>query len=438
MYEFAIIVLFMKKNTNKHNNIVQQTLPNNISLITETVDTAKTVSIGFWFLCGSRYEKKNESGISHFVEHMLFKGTKTRSAFDIASSFDKIGGYVNAFTEREQVCLHCVVPALHVSTALNVLCDMVENSTFCTDELERERKVIMSEIISSLDDPEETALDASIETVWPNNPISSSILSTKRDIKKITRDSILEWYTTYFVKGALTVSISGNVESKAVSQCLKNLTTKKPIMEHKTEFFQPRWNGGLHFIEADFQQEQIFALYPIEVPLSYIDYYALAIVNALIGDTMSSRLFQSLREKTGSCYSVYSFVSMYSDCAYWCAYASASKKNVGAVVSLLRNELALLLDEGFLDDEIQSAKEHIIGEEIIASEDMEQRMKFLAKNFFLGFEQSSLEQTIHHIRSISHDVIYRVLKNFLQKEKEALLVYGQRVSEKARKSLQNK
>ncbi len=173
------------------------------------------------------------------------------------------------------------------------------------------------------------------------------------------------------------------------------------------------------------------------MPLSFSDYFALAIVNALVGDTMSSRLFQSLREKSGSCYSVYSFVSMYSDCAYWCAYASASKKNVVSVVELLRSELNLILKDGFSDDEILAAKEHIIGEEIIASEDMEQRMKFLSKNYFLNFEQCSLDETIKHIRSITIDDVYKVLRSLLLEKNEALLVYGPKVGSKVRKNLQN-
>ncbi len=421
----------------QHNNITQTILKNNITLITEAIDTVKTVAIGFWFQCGSRYEQKNEKGISHFVEHMLFKGTKTRTAFDIASSFDKIGGYVNAFTEREQVCLHCVVPAIHAHNAFEVLCDMIENSVFNEDEIERERKVIISEIISSLDDPEETALDASIETVWPDNPISSSILSTKKDIKKITRQSLKNWYKKYFVSGPLMVSVSGNVGETKIQSTLEKLSVKRALKDHAHSFIVPKWNRGTHFIEADFQQEQIFALYPVTVPLSFSDYFALAIVNALVGDTMSSRLFQSLREKSGSCYSVYSFVSMYSDCAYWCAYASASKKNVVSVVELLRSELNLILKDGFSDDEILAAKEHIIGEEIIASEDMEQRMKFLSKNYFLNFEQCSLDETITHIRSITIDDVYKVLRSFLLEKVEALLVYGPKVGSKVRKNLQN-
>lgn len=144
-------------------SVTTQILDNNVLLITEPVEGVKTASIGFWFRTGSRFESAETRGVTHFVEHMLFKGTKTRSPFDIAVSFDRIGGYINAFTERENMCVHCVVPSAHVETALEVMCDMTQNSVFASEELERERDVIISEIISSQDDPEEAALDAASE-----------------------------------------------------------------------------------------------------------------------------------------------------------------------------------------------------------------------------------------------------------------------------------
>ncbi len=418
-----------------NNNISETILKNNITLITESIDTVKTVAIGFWFSCGSRYEKKGEKGVTHFVEHMLFKGTKNRSAYEIASSFDRIGGYVNAFTEREQVCLHCVVPAMHAKTAITILCDMVENSVFLQEEVERERKVIESEIISSLDDGEEMALDASIQVVWPKNSISDSIIAAKKDIKKIKRELLINWYKTYFVHGSVTVTASGNIERSFLSEALCLLSRKKAVRFDVQLFTRPEWKKGINCVEADFQQEQIFALYPIKVPFTQREYYTLAIVNALIGDTMSSRLFQALREKSGECYTVYSFVSIYSDCAYWCAYASTSKKNVLSVLTSLQNELANIVINGFTDNEILAAKEHIVGEEIIASEDMEQRMKFLSKNFYLGFNQCSLEDTIDNIRLVTKDDINSVIDKVLNKEQEALLVYGPSLPERVKKSI---
>ncbi len=406
--------------------ITQTKLKNNIDLITEEIQTVKTVAIGFWFNCGSRYESKNEKGISHFVEHMLFKGTTTRSAFDIAATFDRIGGYLNAFTERETVCLHCVIPAIHTQTALEVMSDMIENSIFAEKEIDRERKVIISEIISSRDDPEETALDASIQAIYPDNSISHSILATKKDIKAMTREQLVEWYEIFFIKSPMYITIAGNINSNMVTSVLEKLTERPLTTDNEKIFITPNYSSGNHFIKADFQQQQIFSFYPIVTPFSQKTYYTLAILNALIGDTMSSRLFQSLREKSGACYSVYSFVSIYSDCAYWCAYASSEKKRVTKVIANLRKELSLLLDEGFSDDEIIAAKEHICGEEIISSEDMEQRMKFLSRNFSLQFSQSTLEETIEEIRSVTRVELTNTLQELLNPENEALLEYGVR------------
>ena len=161
----------LKPKINKSSSnagIVQKTCSNGVTLIAEPIEAVRTAAIGFWFSCGSRYEKEGHRGVSHFAEHMLFKGTESRSAFDIAAAFDRMGGYANAFTEREQVCLYCVVPAVHAGDALDILCDMAENSVFPDAEIERERFVIESEITASLDDPEEAALDAVAEILWPD------------------------------------------------------------------------------------------------------------------------------------------------------------------------------------------------------------------------------------------------------------------------------
>ncbi len=404
--------------------ITQTILKNNITLITEEIPTVKTVAVGFWFNCGSRYETEGEKGISHFVEHMLFKGTNTKTAFEIAEKFDRIGGYLNAFTERETVCLHCIVPAIHIKTAIEVMSDMIENSSFNEKEIERERKVIISEIISSLDDPEETALDASIQAIYPNNAISHSILATKKDVKALTRTQLVDWYEKFFKNSPMYITIAGNIDTTMATSILENL--KERPLESKNEeiFITPEYKNGNHFIKADFQQQQLFSFYPIGTPLLQKNYYSLAILNALIGDTMSSRLFQSLREKSGACYSVYSFVSIYSDCAYWCAYASSEKKRVAKVIANLKKEITLLLQDGFSDDEIIAAKEHICGEEIISSEDMEQRMKFLSRNYSLNFTQTSLEETIAQIRAITKEELSETLQELLNPKNEALLEYG--------------
>ena len=248
-------------------SVTTQILDNNVLLITEPVEGVKTASIGFWFRTGSRFESAETRGVTHFVEHMLFKGTKTRSPFDIAVSFDRIGGYINAFTERENMCVHCVVPSAHVETALEVMCDMTQNSVFASEELERERDVIISEIISSQDDPEEAALDAASEAIWPGHPVSASIAGSVEDVQKLTRDSLLNWYEKYVVSGSLVVCVSGCVNEKSIAQNLSKLPSRIiPDYElPKDKVISDIWRSGKMFTKAPFIQMQFFLQLPLKI-----------------------------------------------------------------------------------------------------------------------------------------------------------------------------
>lgn len=417
-------------------SIVKKLLSNNTVLITEPIATVKTAAIGFWFSVGSRYESDDLRGISHFVEHMIFKGTPTRSAYDIACAFDKIGGYVNAYTEREQVCVQCVVPSVYADYALEILCDMTQNSIFDNEQVEKERTVIESEIISALDDPEEAALDAVAEAVWPSHPLSQNICGTVDSVRKITPSMLLEWYKKYIATGELVVCVAGNINTKSISKRLSSQGLHKPIktlMPFINE--KPQWSNDIHYIEADFQQEQLLLLYPLNMPINQETYYSWAILNALIGDTMSSRLFQSLRERGGYCYNVYSFFNLCSDCGFWSTYASVSKEKLVEVVEKLLEEIKLLLTNTISDDEIKAAKEHLCGEEIITSEDIENRMKRLYRNFSFGFEQCGVQDTVKSIRSITRDVLIEHLKLLLSKNNMSLVIYGEKVPMKQKKQI---
>lgn len=415
-------------------SVFTQILPNQITLITEPVAEAKTAAIGFWFDVGSRYEPNNCRGVTHFVEHMLFKGTATRSAFDIVVAFDRIGGYLNAFTERENMCVHCVVPSGYISTAMDVICDMTQNSTFDEVELERERAVIESEIISSQDDPEEASMDAASEAVWPFHSVSFPIAGTLSDVKKLKRETIYDWYQKYIKNGTLVVCVSGCFNQDVIVQYLSNLPPRKKIpyvME------KPKWSPGIIYTEAPFHQNQFFLQLPLQAEVDETQYFALSILNAMIGDTMSSRLFQSLREKGGYSYNVYSFLTFYSDTACWCAYSSASKKNTFAVTKALFCELRKLLEKGFETEEIVAACEHLCGEEIISFEDMEYRMKRLFRNHSFGFPQRTVEETTEVIRNIPLDLLEKTLHKMLDFSFMNYMIYGQKPRLSLRKKIKN-
>ena len=174
--------------------IIQHTLQDKAIFLAEPIATSKTVAIGFWFSVGSRFENSENHGISHFVEHMLFKGSKNYSCFDISCEFDKMGGYVNAFTERDLLCVHCVVPCQYCEKAIDIICEMVFTSKFDVGEIEKERTVIQSEIRSSLDDSEEVAIDSVFASVWKDNAIGKSIAGSVSSVESLTQENLLDWY----------------------------------------------------------------------------------------------------------------------------------------------------------------------------------------------------------------------------------------------------
>lgn len=405
-------------------SVQTQILSNNVTLITEPVAGVKTAAVGFWFRTGSRFEPENMRGISHFVEHMLFKGTSTRSAFDIAASFDRIGGYINAYTDRENLCIHCVVPADYVTDAVKIITDMTSSSLFDSKEVERERSVIKNEIIASLEDSEEVALDAASAAVWPNHPVSVPIAGTVEDVEGLSREDLYSWYTDYIKNGATVVCVAGCFEKECLESVLETLPNRSSADWSSIHGLAPQWTSGLRFQDAPFNQMQLFMQFPLEPHISEKDYYTWAIVNALVGDTMSSRLFQKLREEGGYSYNVYSFPTYYTDAACWCAYATASKKDTAGVVKTMFGELEKLKQEGFSQEEQDAACEHICGEEIISSEDMEYRVKRLFRNYSFGFSQKSTEEILSLIRSISKKEIEKTIQTLLDFDNASLFVYG--------------
>lgn len=413
-------------------SIQKQCLQNNVVLLTEPIEKSKTVSIGFWFPVGSRDEDLSVRGITHFVEHLLFKGTNTKSAFDIACSFDKIGGYINAFTDREQTCVYCVVPSLYVEIALDIIIDMIQNSTFESVNIEKERNVVINEILTSLDDPEESAIDSIYEVFWPEDRLSQTVAGSVEDVSSLTREMLFGWYQNNFANGSLLVSIAGKFEKDIIVKKISTIS-KKRILENKSPVSRI-WNSGIFFKKAPFQQEQLFFSFNLKTPLSETDYISCSIINAVIGDTMSSRLFQNLREENGLCYNVYSFLNLFYDDAFWCAYVSTSKQNVYQVIQKVKNEFESILEDGITNSEIQAAKEHLCGENLILSEDVENHMKKLAQDFFSGFDISSIEEINEKISHIEKSDIDKML-SFFRKDNFSFVIYGPGINLLEKKSI---
>ena len=420
--------------------MVKKLLKNNVTLLVQQMSGCKSATIGFYFTVGSRLEKQGEYGISHFTEHMLFKGTSTLTTHQIACTFDKMGAYINAFTEREDVCLYSTLPSSkqNLKTALSMMCAMASDCTFPQNEFEMERNVVLSEISAVLDDDEESAIDCLAASLWHDGDLGRTITGTAEDVLAITREQMAAWYVKYFVHGELTVAAAGCIDEDILISELEKLPMhQKPLnYPYECRFVKNNvWHPGLNLVKADFNRVQVFMMFPYKMPLDEKKYYTLSVFNSLAGDTMSSRLFESLREQSGLCYTVYSFFTIYEDEAFWGAYASCEKDKAVQVVQKLFEEIEKLKTSPILRQEIEDSIEHLCGEETLASQDSEYIMKRLERNHLMGFTNWESDDIIKTVASVRHEEIHSLVDELFDYSKRNVLVYGASLNSRQKKEI---
>lgn len=421
--------------------IKKQVLKNNVVLITQDDDSSKVATIGFYFSVGSRYEKEGEYGISHFTEHMLFKGTKTKSNKDISRIFDRMGGVTNAFTERENVSVYCSIPVEkkeNFQIALDTICDLSENCIFPEEEFEKERGVVENEIFAVEDDPDDSSMDEIARRIWPDQDISRTITGTIDDVENITREQMVSWYEDYIVHGELVVIAAGKIDEGILVERLSKLSDKKESIEfYKNKHFPEKvmWQKGNFLVKAGFNQEQVFVLFPLDWTLTYKDYLSLMVFDTITGDSMSSRLFLELRERLGLCYSVGSFFTTYENAGLWAAYLVCEKKNVVRASKALLAETCNLLEKEISQEEIDLALERIIGLETMNDVNSVFLMRRLWNFYSLGFDLMTTGEFINSIRMIGKNDIISFVRRLVDSSRRNLVVYGQKLSVFDRKKI---
>lgn len=404
--------------------LTERVLPNGIRLITEPIATTKAVAIGFWFRMGSRDERSGEAGITHFAEHLLFKGTATRSARDISRFFDRAGGYANAFTEREVTCLHCLVPAAYAIEALTVLADMAWFSTPSDGDIELERTVIESEILGALDDPEDTGSDVAMSLMYPGHPLARSIAGTLEDVRGIACKDVRTFLSGRLGSVEPLITVAGDVDADRLDSAFRQIARRQACIRPVSDGAPPLWKPGRHAPLSRFGQSQVYLAYPVATAGTTEDWYAWSMINALTGGSVSSRLFQSLRETSGLCYSVYSACTFGRDAAFWGAYAATTKESTARAVSLLVSEMESVSREGFTDREIEDARTHVIGELLLSSEDTENRMKRIARQVLFGDKVYTVEECVSLVGTIDVDAIRARIRDAFVPSAASLVVYS--------------
>ncbi len=391
-----------------------------LRVVTERMPSVRSVSIGIWVLAGSRDEAPKISGSSHFLEHLLFKGTKTRTALDIAEAFDAVGGDLNAFTSKEFTCYYARVLDRDLEMAVDHLADMLQNSVIRQPDLDGERQVILEEINMHEDSPDDVVHDLFTETLWPNHPLGRPILGTVATITDATRARVAGYYRRHYVPRNFVIAVAGNVRHEQVVKLFKDrMETGRALRAGQASTWNLRRGGtppspsGKNLTKRRKTEQAHICLGTNGLARMDQDRFAFLIVNTALGGGMSSRLFQEIREKRGLAYSTYSYHGQFAEAGIFTAYAGTTPSRAQETIGLLRKELASMAADGLTQSEFDRAKSHVKGSIVLSLEDPGSRMSRLGKSEIAQGEILTLDQTLKRIDGVSLEganlVAHRVL-----------------------------
>lgn len=374
-------------------------LDNGIKIVSEEINHVRSVSIGAWVLSGSRHENEETHGTAHFIEHMLFKGTKRRTATDIAVEIDSVGGMMNAFTGKELTSFHIKVPDYHLSLAIDLLADILQNSLFDVEEIEKERSVVIQEINMIEDSPDDYIHDYFDSVFWNGHPLGLSVLGTKDRISRLNREGLLSFFEERYRGDNLVIAAAGHLKHDNIVDIINGAfgSLKKQTVNKTIEL--PRISSRRSVLEKELEQVHML-IGTIAPSATNPKRYASYILNAVLGGSMSSRLFQEIREKRGLAYAINSFIAPYIDTGLLCIYAGVDPERVGIVIGLISETLKRLSNDLLTEKELRAAKELIKGNFILSMENTETRMTKLAKNEICFGQYIPSEDVLSRIESV--------------------------------------
>lgn len=398
-------------------------LSNGISVVGETNDFVRTISIGIWVKNGSIDETQETNGMSHFIEHMMFKGTQRRTARDIAEEMSEVGGRINAFTAKEYMCYYAHVLEEHFDVALDILADMICNSTFNEVDIEREKGVVIEEINMSEDSPEDLVNDILEEGTWLGTPLSLNILGTEDNVRGFTREKLLDYLKQHYVSENLVISVVGKMD---FSQVLEKLEMQfKTVPSHGGIVRQTKmpYNKSFFTRHKDIEQTHLCMAFP-SIAYNSEHVYTLTVLNTIVGGGLNSRLFQSIREEKGLTYSIYSYPESYMDCGLFMIYAAANPNQMEEVVESILFEIKKLLEEGVQEKELLRTKEQIKSNLIIGLESMNARMNNNGKSKLMLNRIKSQDEISEHISKVTTQSLLEFATKIIDVEKMSVSIVG--------------
>ncbi|MFA6308266.1 MAG: pitrilysin family protein [Clostridia bacterium] len=400
------------------------TLDNGIRMVCEKIPYMRSVSIGIWVANGSANENRENNGISHYIEHMLFKGTNKRSAKEIAESIDNIGGQINAFTGKDCTCYYTKTLDTHMDIAFDVLSDMFFNSKFDKKDMDLERNVIIEEISMYEDSPEELAHDMLSETVWNGNSLGYPILGDKKSLGSIDSEVIKDYIKKNYTQNHCVISVAGNYDIEKLTELVNRyFGSWEPKTKEKKESNPVSFISNKSVKEKDI--EQIHLCMGFEgLESGNDDFYTLLTINNVLGGGMSSRLFQRIREQKGLVYSIYSFPSSYKSAGLFTIYAGMNPENLNRVTELISDEISKLIKTGISKDELEKSKEQLKGNYILGLESTSSRMNSIGKSELILNRIYTPQQVLKKIDKISIENVEKLVKKTFDTDKRSISVVG--------------
>jgi predicted Zn-dependent peptidase len=401
----------------------KSTLANGVRVITETMPAVRSATLGIWADVGSAAEAREKRGISHLVEHMLFKGTERRTARAIAEAMDGVGGALNAFTDKETTCYYAKVIDHHVPLAIDLLADMFVNSTFDPQELRKEQNVVLEEIKMYDDSPDEMIHDLFIRTMWSGSDLGDPTIGYAETVNALTRDALRGHMATHYAPNTVVVAAAGNVIHERIVELFSEALARfegrsePPVPEH------PHLTPSTVFKNKSTEQAYV-VLGTRGLSLRDERRYALSVLDAILGGGMSSRLFQEVREKRGLAYSVYSFQQAYREAGLFAVFAGTSPSNVAECVEVIDAELARVAADGVTEAELNLAREHIKGSLTLSLESTSSRMIRLGRGEFTHGYHLTTEEIEAKVDAVGEDEVASLARELFAPENLGLCVLG--------------
>ncbi|MFJ7638543.1 M16 family metallopeptidase [Peribacillus sp. NPDC097264] len=383
--------------------IKKYTCQNGVRIVLENIPTVRSAAIGVWIKTGSRNETPELNGVSHFLEHMFFKGTTTRNAREIAESFDSIGGQVNAFTSKEYTCYYAKVMDNHASYALEILADMFFNSTFDEEELKKEKNVVYEEIKMYEDTPDDIVHDLLSKAVYENHPLGYPILGTESTLETFNSETLKKYVHDMYTPDKVVISIAGNVDEKLIQE-VESYFGSYQGGEERLELVKPSFHENRITRKKETEQAHLCLGFK-GLEIGNDKTYSLVTLNNILGGSMSSRLFQEVREQRGLAYSVYSYHSSYQDTGLVTIYGGTGTSQLDSLYDTIQETLATLKRDGITEKELRNSKEQLKGSLMLSLESTNSRMSRNGKNELMLGEHRSLDDIIVKIDEVTEDSV---------------------------------